>query len=341
MKLNILTDYWHDSLTFYEEEKAKRDELMGWLPNNIFDCHAHCCLPGHIQNQSKMFFSYPASTFPYFSLDQSHSCHDLFYPGKKVVAMRFGLPVDGYDLYAQNEYLLSNSGEKDRAAAIGIPADLKYTRKMINDTRVRAIKIYPLQNLPPAIVIIDYFTPEILAEVQSANKTIVLHLPKPVWFCIEELIAICQSFPKLKIVLAHAGLCYLPDNRLEDALRSLAPFGNLYIDTAMVPSSEPISQAINILGAGRVLYGSDEPMSYARWVEFSHPTLGTRSMPRFRYHWVNDQTWSKYRHLAKNAIHNHWNTLSAIQKAVMSLPKGIRKETKRNIFFDNASNLFG
>jgi predicted TIM-barrel fold metal-dependent hydrolase len=339
--MNIdVTEYWIDSLRFNKEETGIAEELAAWMPHKILDCHAHSCSKEMLLKQEEFFFTRPASTFPTFSLEESCNCQKLFYPDKQVITLRFGFPIQGYDLRGQNEYLLSGENESNLVAAIGLPESLDYTSRMICNKKVRAVKIYPFQTFPPAQTILQFFTPEILALAENADKPIILHLPRPLWQCLEEIVQICQMFPRLKIVLAHAGLCYIPNKSFAKCLDILAVYPNIYMDTAMVPSPEPITEAISKLGSNRVLYGSDEPVNMARWVEFLHPELGIRSIPRYKYHWINETMWKQYGQLAQDTIHNHWKTLLAIRSAISALDINTQEYAKNRIFFENASDLF-
>lgn len=105
----------------------------------------------------------------------------------------------------------------------------------------------------------------------------------------------------------------------------------------MVPSSEPIEQALTILGYNRVLYGSDEPVNMARWVEYFHPELGTRSIPSYRYHWVDADSWTRFHHLADGAVHNHWQVLAAIKTAIERAYPRQTDKIKESLFAANAS----
>lgn len=84
---------------------------------------------------------------------------------------------------------------------------------------MKAVKIYPAFKHPTAKEIEDYFLPLILKEAERLGKPIILRLPQPLWHSLGNLLRVIQAFPELVIVLAHMGLCYLPNQAFLKTLR--------------------------------------------------------------------------------------------------------------------------
>lgn len=93
---------------------------------------------------------------------------------------------------------------------------------------------------------------------------------------------VASDFPKLKVILAHAGSCWWPE-----ALNIASTKPNVYLDLAGWQSKarrgaveqfyKPLRIILDTIGASRVLFGSDWPalrlfMSQSKWVKaFQEP----------------------------------------------------------------------
>lgn len=315
-----------------------RDQLMSWLPQEIIDCHAHANLAEQVQEIDSSTMAHMMSTFPAFDLEQSARAKHEFFPGKHVRTLRFANAYRGIDHMAANAYLLAGSPQHDRVALYGIPTDPEYTKRMLHDPRVVALKMYPRFFIPPVKTIYEYFTPEILEETQSVGLPIILHLPSMITLCQHQLIQLLADFPRLRVVLAHLGLPHLPIPGLAEVYQEVAGYPQVFMDTAMIPSTEVVAMALQAFGSERIMYGSDEPLNLLRFIVYEHPSKGQRIIPDYHYHWVQDDEWSEYQHVGRDAVHSHWQTIGAIRQAIDRI--GLRSDAKRMIFHDTAKELY-
>jgi hypothetical protein len=74
---------------------------------------------------------------------------------------------------------------------------------------------------------------------------------------------LAQRFPNASLVLAHCGRCYLPDE-MRSAIGSIASLKNVVLDTAMVMDPLVIQIALERIGPGRVVFGTDLPFAAMR-----------------------------------------------------------------------------
>lgn len=333
-------DYLAHALSFKKQEVALRRRLMEWLPDSIIDCHVHSNLAEHVDYMEERVIRTILSTFPSISIEESNLLNEKFYPGKVVKKLRFPHVFRGMNHREANDYLLGNSPAHDRIAVFGLPDDIEYTSAIMHHSRTSALKMYYLYVNPTATCIYQCFPPEILEVAQSLGLPIILHLPKMVTACIDDLLKLLSDFPKLVVVLAHLGLPKIPVPGLLEAYKKIARFDYVVLDTAMDPSSEVIGMAVNAFGLDRVMFGSDEPVNMLRYIAYMNPERGQRVITEFRYHWVNASEYEKYRHLAKDAVHVHWQSIVAIKKVVMSLSKKERGIARENIFYNNAKRVF-
>jgi hypothetical protein len=342
MKNNIPTrEYLEYSLQLTNTELQIRDEMMSWLPDIIIDCHAHCnpaSLVGELDNGVR---SHMMSTFPDFSLEDSKRVQAVLYPNKVVRTLRFANAYRGIDHRTANGYLLSRASELDGVALYGLPDEAEYTIGMLDHGKVQGLKMYYQYFNPPATTIREVFPPEILAAAQTQGVPIILHLPKMITQSVDDLCSVLEEFPRLVVVLAHLGLPHLPVPGLMAAYQRVAAYPNVFMDTSMIPSAEVTFMALQAFGPGRIMFGSDEPLSLIRSTVYNHPTKGQRLITEYPYHWVDPAEHAEYRHLAKDVTQTHWQVLQAIQQAVFQLPANLQTRAVEAIFYTNARMVFG
>jgi hypothetical protein len=323
------------------EEMGLIREFAAWLPKVIIDCHGHCNLREHAEHIGERAFHHMYSTFPGFDLKQSQEWLDILHPGTVVQSMRFAHAFKGINHKAANDYLLNNNPAQDAVALYGIPDDVEYTNHMLADPRVSALKMYYAYFDPPATQIYQYFPPAILKRAEKLGKPIILHPPRRITDCMDQIEKLVSDFPDLKICLAHMGLNKTVVPGLEEAFEKLAKYPNVYFDTSLVPSAEVIAMGMRIMGPERIMYGADAPLHLVRSVAFTHPESGVvRLATKFPYHWVNPGEHEEFKHLAEGVVHAHWGQLTAIRDAVEALPPAVRQEVKENVFYNNAKRFY-
>lgn len=334
-------DYLADALQLTPAEGRLRQEFAAWLPDDIIDCHAHCNLRAHVSYVSDRAFGHMLSTFTYFSLKDSATVNALLHPGTRVRSLRFPKTFEGIDHRAANAYLLEESSTDDRIAVFGLPEDVGYTVRMLRHPRCSALKMYWSYINPPAERIYDFFRPEILEEAQALDMPIILHLPKMIVRSLPDLVHLLEDFPRLRIVLAHLGLPKMLVPGLAEAYQAVKDYDNVMLDTALNPSDAVMHLALSTFGSGRIMFGSDQPLHLIRSVAFLHPAKGERLATAYKYHWVDPAEHAEFSHLAVGATHAHWQSLTAIKRAVERFPQSMREDMKRRIFRENASVFFG
>lgn len=327
--------------SFIHTERHLIDEFDQWLPERIIDCHAHCNRPEHVRTIDDRAFHHMLSTFPSFTLEESKDWHQKFHPSKEVRTLRFPNVFRGIDHKAANLYLLEKSPSQDRVALYGLPDDRDYTIDMLDHPRVSALKMYYLYFEPPATQIYQYFPKVVLEAAQARDLPIVLHPPTKITTCLDQILKLIDDFPRLRICLAHLSLTKYVVPGLEEAFFSIAQHPLVNFDTALNPSAEVVSMALQIVGPERIMYGSDEPLHLIRSTVYQHPERGERLVTEYPYHWVDLAEHEEYKNRAQGATHAHWLSLRAIRKAISLLPVDIQEETKQKLFHDNAQKFYG
>jgi predicted TIM-barrel fold metal-dependent hydrolase len=99
---------------------------------------------------------------------------------------------------------------------------------------------------------------EIFAQVQEHGLILLLH--SEAMRRVEYVKTILKNFPFMKIQVAHMGRAKPGDEAfMIGVLKSLQSYENVYFDTSTIRQPEIVEKAICIVGAQRILYGSDFP----------------------------------------------------------------------------------
>ncbi len=334
-------ELWRYSLSLTRREMEYRDSLMNWLPPDIIDAHAHCNLPGHVGVLPERVQNHMMSTFPSLTLEESIAIKAIFFPGKKVRTLRFASAFSGIDHFAANDYLLKNSPSDDRVALYVLPDDIDYSVQMMDNVRVSALKAYYLYFDPPATRIYQYFPKEVLEVAQFKGIPIILHLPRLITLCGDDLMQVLTDFPRLRIVLAHLGLPHLMVPGLEASYERFSNFENLFMDTSMIPSPEVVELALRKFGSNRITYGSDEPLNLIRAATYPNPEKGQRLVSEYPYHWVDPEEQAMYARFAIDVMHTHWQSIQAIRDAWDKFSINEQGRIRVNVFSRTAKELYG
>ena len=170
------------------------------------------------------------------------------------------------DVSSLNDWILSVSQENAGLTAFGavhpFMIDLEAELDRLAGAGVKGVKMMPLlQEVYPD----DRRCSRLYEALIERNMILVAHagsdpLDRPeVFGTPERFAAALESFPELKVVLAHLG-----GLRMWDEVRRhlLASVGNVYFDTAYVSfylSREEMAELIRDIGPERVIFGSDYP----------------------------------------------------------------------------------
>lgn len=73
----------------------------------------------------------------------------------------------------------------------------------------------------------------------------------------KNVFAIVKKYPELKLILAHLGCPSGNVLDIDKVIETIKDYKNVYVDTAYLPTYWKIKDAVNVLGAHRVIFGSD------------------------------------------------------------------------------------
>ena len=140
----------------------------------------------------------------------------------------------------------------------------------------------------------DMFGPTERVLANERRLVVLLHVPRRGRLADPEIQAgvrwLASECPDAQIVLAHCGRCYLPAE-MKAAIGCLRGLKNVWMDTSMVMDPLVIQIALNEIGPGRLLFGTDFPVAAVRgrrvrvmdhWVDVVLPGYPPQRVPRRR-----------------------------------------------------------
>jgi predicted TIM-barrel fold metal-dependent hydrolase len=193
---------------------------------------------------------------------------------------------------------------------------------------------------PSAGTVYDCFPKAVLTVAEELGVPIILHVPRIITQCKDELIALCEEFPRLKVCVPHLGSTKFVIDGLAETYRALATSTSIVMDTSLNPNADIIRMALEAFGHERILFGSDQPLNLVRYVPFINPERGQRIVTQFKYHWVDKSEHLQFADLAAGEItHCHWLAINALRQVIDE--RADADVVKRAIFHDNARLFYG
>jgi uncharacterized protein len=134
-----------------------------------------------------------------------------------------------------------------------------------------------------SVTVADMIGPEEMRLADELGLIVLLHVPGAGRLGDPQVQAgvrdLAQRHPSARIVLAHCGRCYLPDE-MARAVGSVADLDNVYLDTAMLMDPTVFEIVFEQMDSRRVLFATDLPIALMRgrrvyvmdhWVDLVSP----------------------------------------------------------------------
>ena len=242
-------------------------ELDSFVPRRVFDAHAHLYRLEH--------WGYP------HIVKAGPACVDLatfrkqidwVMPGREVTGLFFGVGFHK-DFMQCNEFMAQeirpDSGSYCQMV-VAPDLDAEQMRETAKRMGFRGLKVYHtfVAKKPTWNAEIPQYLSE--AHVRVAHEegwTITLHMVK------DRAMAdagnqhwiryYCERYPGIKLILAHAARGFNGYHTVE-GIGSLRGLRNVWCDMSAVTESAGMEAIIDVLGADRLLWGSDYPISHMR-----------------------------------------------------------------------------
>lgn len=320
-------------------DAALRTRLDGFVPEAVFDIHAHLF--------DRRF--YPADALPSIGTRAVLGCADHQAAVRRAMpnstlagALYFAFPHaaarhEGLNAWAAQE-VAAHGGALSRLLLLVSPADSReaVAARFRSDPRICGLKVYHLyaDKKPTWDAGIEDYAPEWMWELlEERSGVLMLHVVKD--RAMEDadnqaaLRRLCRRYPRARVVLAHIArsFCHRHARR---GLEAVASLDNVVVDTSAVCDPEAFRHALEILGPRRVLWGTDFPVSEFR---------GRCVTAGDGFHWLfsEEQRAAGQPGLSTRATTVGLESLLALRDACEA--HGCTAADVRDIFHDNALRL--
>ncbi len=256
---------------FYERE------IKDFLPERIIDAHTHVysrlnrdpAYKESLANRSQNWPTLVASENPIEDLDETYR---LMFPGKKVTPVIFGMPGFQYSVSKSNAYIsqaAKNAGYPALVLAYPAQSAAEFEAELLGGG-FKGAKVY--LDYAPAYIpgnevrIFDFAPHHQLEVLDRHGLVLMLHIPRPRRLNdpvnIEQMLEIDRRYPNIKLIIAHIGRAYAPED-LGGALERLKP-SRMTFDFSANTNQQIFEAALATIGARRLIFGSDLPITRMR-----------------------------------------------------------------------------
>ena len=244
-------------------------ELDSFVPDRIFDAHAHLYDNGNFGEVPSLAAQGPAVT----DLDVYQKSIDQITPGRRTNGLFFGWPCESTDVRADNDFLIRQVRQDpaSRAQMLVTPdMDPEFVRETVRREGFVGLKCYHCYapDQPTWNASIPAYLPE--EQVRIAHEeglSITLHMVRPRAMADANNQEVLRSwgakYPNARFILAHAARGFNPNHTIE-GIGALHGLRNMWCDTSAITDGGAIEAIVRTLGVDRLLYGSDFPVTHLR-----------------------------------------------------------------------------
>lgn len=246
------------------------------LPERIFDAHVHLYRHAHYGQAGPppLFAATPAEVGAERFAEDIAWLHGA---GRTAGALCFGLAFTG-EREANDTYVAAETAAGRERGLATLPQlivapddDPELVRERVRRGGFVGLKPYhTLAKLdgPTWQAPLEEYFPEALARVaHEEGLSVTVHLVRDRALADPAnqatLRRYCERYPNMRLILAHAGRGFNPWHTIE-GVGALAGLGNLWFDTSAVTEAGGFEAIVETFGHGRLLYGSDFPISHLR-----------------------------------------------------------------------------
>ena len=275
-----LTDY----------DKKVYEELGDFLPKNIVDSHTHVYLKEFNKEKDGPGY-WPSRVAEDCSIEDLVQTYKDLFPNQKVVPVIFGSPSSPV-LEKNNEYISEKAKEYNYPALFltnyNMPAE--YLEEKGVSGGFQGLKPYCCNckaDVKGADAgIFDFLPHEHLRVADKYGWKVVLHISKEDRLKnpqnIRDLMEIEQKYPNVKLIVAHIGRAYAPED-IGDAFDTLKHSKNMMFDFCANTLPEATEKCIEAVGTKRVIFGTDMPIAKMRMYRITEDGYYINVVPRGMY----------------------------------------------------------
>ena len=257
------------------DRRFYRDRLNGFLPERLIDVHAHVWLKRFRKAApTGRAVTWPLRVAEQGPIEELFETYRLLFPDKSVTPVIFSL-VESHD----DDFEGANRYVRQSADTHGCPSLVfasprwsaeEFERQIAEGGSIGA-KVYltlATADIETNQIGIFDFLPHHQLEVLDRHGWIVmLHIPRPGRLRdpsnLAEMLEIEQRYPNARVIIAHAGRAYCPED-VGDAFTVLSQTERMLFDISANTNAAVFEQLIRTVGPRRILFGSDLPITRMR-----------------------------------------------------------------------------
>lgn len=278
------------------DKKVYQEELQEFLPETIVDSHVHICTEEHLCDYQKdgatKWIYRVGVTCP---IEDLQSTYSTLFKDKRVIPVLLGNvsgKIKESNLYTE-EVMKKNGLPGLFCTAYDMSAE--YLEEHVLN-RFDGLKPY-CNNCRPEVNgadadIYDFMPEEHFKFADKYGLKVVLHISKRDRLKnpdnVKRLLEIEQKYPNAKVIVAHVGRAYSPED-LGDALEILGKnTKNMLFDFSANVQDVAIRKCIEAVGTKRVIFGTDMPVTKMKMYRISEKGNYINVVPRGLYGDVSD-----------------------------------------------------
>lgn len=265
-----------------EDMHIFNNEFKDRLPDTLIDNHIHVWTEDCYRISKEEAVPYkgykPWTDMDYmseFTFEDYWTYAKETLPGKKMLGMFFGLPLQIIDTEKSNQYVL-NKVKHTPQPFYYIPSfgenafETNQKLNLLDTEGFMGFKPYP--DLVPGVEcsIYDSLNRSFLEFADKNHLSVVLHIPRKNRLRSKdnqrEILEIAKTYPNITIILAHAGrsFCY---RDIEGNLDKFLSIDNIWYDIAMLNSGMVLEYLMRHVDSNKILFGTDAPLAFYRGVD--------------------------------------------------------------------------
>jgi predicted TIM-barrel fold metal-dependent hydrolase len=323
-------------LTDYDRDFFHR-ELESFVPDNVFDAHAHLYELSHWNSPEKLKAG-PAVV----SLQTYRQQIEWLTPRRRTSGLFFGVGFSEMSRKVSNEFVageIRNDYSSRGLLVVSPQQTSEQVRQEIQALGMVGLKVYHTfsRHAPTwESEVNEFLTEEHVRVANEGGHVIMLHMVKARALADpanqHQIRAYCEQYPNIKMVLAHAARGLNPFHTIE-GIEALKGLNNVWCDASAVTEAGGFEAIVEVLGHKRLLWGSDYPVSHLRGRCVS---IGDQFL------WLYEETldWETVNPVGKirPLLVGH-ESLRALKLAAMRLH--LTETQLEDIFYNNARAMLG
>jgi len=254
-------------LRAYDQEFFAK-ELQSFVPDQIFDSHAHLYEASHWTSRS-LIEKGPAVV----TLDEFRRQMEWITPGRRTSGLFFGGGLSEVRYEESNRFVAGEVARDphSRGQLIVSPKqEADEIRTLVKRHKFVGLKVYhTFASRTPTwdAEVKEYLTEEHMRVAHEEGLSITLHMVRARAMADpsnqSQIRSYYEKYPNARMILAHAARGFNPHHTIE-GIRSLAGLRNVWCDTSAVTEAGAFEAIIETLGHDRLMWGSDFPISHFR-----------------------------------------------------------------------------